>query len=146
MNRLLQANDFFEIVSTDISVPALLARVSRPEAGATSLFLGTVRNHNQGKEVLYLEYECYPEMALQEMARIAAEARQRWDLVCLGILHRIGRLEIGAVAVAIAIASVHRQASLEAVHFTIDTLKARVPIWKKEYGPDGSMWLENCCG
>lgn len=146
MQSLIQDPDFFEIVSSEIPVEALLARVNRPESGASSLFLGTVRNHNLGKGVRYLEYECYPEMALLEMARIAREARERWDLLCLGMIHRVGRLEIGEAAVAIAVASVHRHESFEALRFAIDTLKAEVPIWKKEYWLDGSMWLENCCG
>lgn len=138
--------DQFEIVETPIDVPALLAQVACDEAGASSLFLGTVRNHNLGKGVLYLEYECYPEMALKEMVKIVAEARQNWELYRVGMVHRVGRLEIREAAVAIAVSSAHRQASLEALQFCIDTLKATVPIWKKEYWEDGSMWLENCCG
>ncbi|MGE3728075.1 MAG: molybdenum cofactor biosynthesis protein MoaE [Candidatus Sericytochromatia bacterium] len=140
------AADLFEIVETPIDVSALLAEVACDEAGATSLFLGTVRNHNQGKGVRYLEYECYPEMALKEMVKIVAQARLRWELYQVGMIHRVGRLEIREAAVAIAVSSAHRQASLEALQFCIDTLKATVPIWKKEYWEDGSMWLENCCG
>lgn len=146
MKRITLAADLFEIVETPIDVSALLAEVACDEAGATSLFLGTVRNHNQGKGVRYLEYECYPEMALKEMVKIVAQARLRWELYQVGMIHRVGRLEIREAAVAIAVSSAHRQASLEALQFCIDTLKATVPIWKKEYWEDGSMWLENCCG
>lgn len=134
------------IVETAIDVNALLQAVGTPESGASSLFLGTVRNHNKGKGVLYLEYECYVPMALKELEQIVAEAQTRWQLHQIGIVHRVGRLEIGEVAVAIAVSSVHRKESIEALHFTIDTLKQTVPIWKKEYWEDGSMWLENCCG
>lgn len=145
MNLSATSPDLFDIVSDPIATAPLLAAVACPEAGASSLFLGTVRNHNQGKGVLYLEYECYPEMALKEMVKIVSEARQRWELHHVGIIHRVGRLQIGETAVAIAVSSAHRQASLEALQFCIDTLKATVPIWKKEYGEDGSIWLENCC-
>jgi len=146
MKRTTLAADLFEIVETPIDVSALLAKVACDQAGASSLFLGTVRNHNQGKGVRYLEYECYPEMALKEMVKIVAQARLRWELYQVGMIHRVGRLEIQEAAVAIAVSSAHRQASLEALQFCIDTLKATVPIWKKEYWEDGSMWLENCCG
>jgi molybdopterin synthase catalytic subunit len=135
-----------EIISNNIQVEALLQAVACPEAGASSLFLGTVRNHNLGKGVLYLEYECYEPMALKEMAKIITTAHARWDLHKIGIVHRVGRIEIGEAAVAIAVSSSHRKESIEALHFTIDTLKQTVPIWKKEYWQDGSMWLENCCG
>ncbi|MBT9546696.1 MAG: molybdenum cofactor biosynthesis protein MoaE [Candidatus Sericytochromatia bacterium] len=138
--------NLIQIVADPIEVTPLLAAVACPEAGASSLFLGTVRNHNKGKGVLFLEYECYPEMAVKEIAQIVAQARNNWELYQVGILHRVGRLQIGEVAVAIAISSAHRQASLEALQFCIDTLKATVPIWKKEYWEDGSIWLENCCG
>ena len=139
-------SDWIEIVSAPIRLEPLLASVASPEAGASAVFLGTVRNHNRGREVLYLEYECYPEMACAEIAAILSQARERWQLLRAAVVHRTGRIEIGETAVAIAIASVHRQDGLEALRFTIDTLKATVPIWKKEYWADGSVWLENCCG
>lgn len=135
-----------EIWQEPLDLASLMAYVSAPQIGAVSTFTGLVRNHNQGKDVLYLEYECYAPMAIKEMERIVAQAQERWTLHRIGILHRIGRLEIGEAAVLIAVSAVHRKASLEALHFTIDTLKATVPIWKKEYWTDGSMWLENCCG
>jgi molybdopterin synthase catalytic subunit len=139
-------SDWIEIVTEPIAVERLLAAVASPEAGASSVFLGTVRNHNHGRAVQYLEYECYPAMACAEIARLVARARERWDILAIAVVHRTGRLEIGETAVAIAVASVHRQDGLEALRFVIDTLKATVPIWKKEYWADGSLWLENCCG
>lgn len=134
------------IVETPIDVTDLLARVNTPESGASSLFLGTVRNHNLGKAVRYLEYEAYEPMALKEIEKIADQAMEKWPLHKVGVIHRLGQLHIGDVAVAIAASSAHRKDSLEAIKYIIDTLKKEVPIWKKEYWEDGSMWLENCCG
>ncbi|MGV3526141.1 MAG: molybdenum cofactor biosynthesis protein MoaE [Candidatus Sericytochromatia bacterium] len=128
-----------------LELEPLLAAVSDPAVGAISTFAGVVRNHNLGRPVLYLEYEGYTPMVVSELAKIAAEVKERWPVHALAVVHRLGRLEIGETAVLIAVSSAHRQASIEALHFTIDTLKQRVPIWKKEYWTDGSMWLENCC-
>ena len=137
---------WIEIWEKPLDMQALEAHVSAPHVGAISTFAGVVRNHNLGKEVLYLEYECYQAMAIKEMQQIADEAQKRWELHRIAICHRVGRLEIGEAAVLIAVSAAHRKASLEALTYTIDTLKAQVPIWKKEYWADGSMWLENCCG
>lgn len=134
------------ITAEPLRLEPLLDWVSDPQVGAISTFSGVVRNHNKGKGVLYLEYECYEPMALAELAQIVAQAHQRWELHRIAVVHRTGRIEIGESAVLIAVSSVHRRESIEALHFVIDTLKATVPIWKKEYWQDGSMWLENCCG
>lgn len=128
-----------------IDLNVLIKHVSCPEAGAVSTFSGIVRNHNKGKGVLYLEYEGYAPMAEKELQAISEEAQQKWDLHQIAIVHRLGRLEIGESAVAIAISSSHRKDGLNALQFVIDTLKVRIPVWKKEYWEDGSMWLENCC-
>lgn len=137
---------WIEIWESTLDMRPLEQHVSDPYVGAISSFSGIVRNHNLGKEVLYLEYECYQPMALKEMQAIADHAQAHWDLHRIAICHRVGRLEIGEAAVLIAVSAAHRKASLEALTYTIDTLKATVPIWKKEYWADGSMWLENCCG
>jgi molybdopterin synthase catalytic subunit len=113
-----------------------------PTDGAWCLFVGVVRNENDGRTVSFLEYEAYPEMALGEMQRLEAEARSRWPLTDVRIAHRLGRLEIGEASVAVAVASPHRAEAFAACRFVIDTLKATVPIWKKEYGPDGAVWME----
>ncbi len=113
-----------------------------PGDGALCLFVGVVRNENRGREVLYLEYEAYEEMALPLMTEIGAEARRRWPLTELRMVHRLGRLGIGEASVAVAVASPHRGEAFAAGRFLIDTLKATVPIWKKEYYADGSAWLE----
>lgn len=135
-----------EITAAPLSLAPLEAWVADPSVGAISTFAGVVRNHNLGRGVLYLEYECYLPMALAELERIVAEAHRRWRLHRVAVVHRTGRIDIGETAVLIAVSAVHRRESIEALHFVIDTLKASVPIWKKEYWEDGSMWLDNCCG
>ena len=113
-----------------------------PADGALALFVGVVRNENGGRPVLHLEYEAYEEMALVEMERVAAEARQRWPVSDVSIVHRLGRMEIGEASVAVAVAAPHRGEAFEACRFSIDTLKQTVPIWKKEFYADGAVWLE----
>lgn len=105
-----------------------------------------------GKKVLRLEYEAYVPMAEQELLKICAEARRRWRLTKVALVHRIGLVPIGEASVVVAVSSVHRKDSLEAVHFCIDTLKETVPIWKKEvYEDGGEVWKSNvedgkkCC-
>jgi len=110
--------------------------------GAVALFVGTVRNHNKGRKVLYLEYEAFAEMAQMEMARIETEALERFDISRVALVHRTGRLEIGEVSVIAAVASAHRGAAFDACRFVIDTLKQRVPIWKKEVFEGGEVWIE----
>jgi MoaE-MoaD fusion protein len=113
-----------------------------PADGAWCLFVGVVRNENDGRAVAYLEYEAYPEMALGEMQRLESEARARWPVTDVRIAHRLGRLEIGEASVAVAVASPHRAAAFAACRFVIDTLKATVPIWKKEHFEGGAVWVE----
>jgi molybdopterin synthase catalytic subunit len=110
--------------------------------GALCLFLGVVRNENDGRPVVRLEYEAYEEMALPMMEEIAAEARGRFGVSDVRIVHRLGRLEVGEVSVAVAAASPHRAEAFAACRHAIDTLKARVPIWKKEFYADGAVWRE----
>jgi molybdopterin synthase catalytic subunit len=112
------------------------------EDGAVCLFLGVVRNENGGRPVRHLEYEAYEEMARPLMEEIEAEACRRWPVTDVRIVHRLGRLEIGEASVAIAVTAPHRAAAFEACRFAIDTLKATVPIWKKEFYADGEVWLE----
>jgi molybdopterin synthase catalytic subunit len=113
-----------------------------PADGALCLFVGVVRNENGGRPVLHLEYEAYEEMALPLLEGIVAEARRRWAVSDVGIVHRLGRLEIGEASVAVAVAAPHRGEAFEACRYAIDTLKATVPIWKKEFYADGAVWLE----
>jgi molybdopterin synthase catalytic subunit len=114
-----------------------------PKDGALCLFVGVVRNENGGRPVLRLEYEAYEEMALPLMAEIEAEVKGRWPVTEVRMVHRLGPLAIGEASVAVAVASPHRAEAFAACRYAIDTLKAKVPIWKKEFYADGSLWLQN---
>lgn len=129
------------LTSDPIDVTALLTRVRHPDAGAVVLFLGTVRDHNYGRHVEFLEYEAYQTLALREMERVAAEAERRWPLLGIGMEHRLGHLHVGEISVAIAVACAHRREAFEAGRFAIDTLKQTVPIWKKEVWDEGEAWI-----
>jgi len=128
------------LVREPIDVAALAG--ASPLDGAVCLFVGVVRNENQGRAVLRLEYEAYEDMALPLMEEIAAETRRLHPVTDVCLVHRLGRLEIGEASVAVAVASPHRAEAFAACRFAIDTLKARVPIWKKELYADGSAWLD----
>lgn len=134
--------DFFKITSDVLDPTELHNLVLSPQAGAVSLFVGVVRNNNLGRDVNFLEYDAYPAMATKVMRQIAAEIRDRWDVLDIAMHHRIGRLEIGEASVAVAVASAHRGEGIEACHYGIDRLKAIVPIWKKEVWADGEEWIE----
>jgi molybdopterin synthase catalytic subunit len=125
-----------------IRVEDLVASVGSGEDGAIALFLGTVRSHNRGRRVLWLEYEAYGEMALLELERIEREARERHGASAVALIHRIGRLEISEISVAVAVAAEHRAEALGCCRFLIDTLKRTVPIWKKEVFEGGQVWIE----
>jgi molybdopterin synthase catalytic subunit len=128
------------LVREPIDVAALQDVASRD--GALCLFLGVVRGENDGRPVLRLEYEAYEDMAVPLMEEIAADARRRFGVSDVRIVHRLGRLEIGEVSVAVAAVSPHRAEAFAACRHAIDTLKARVPIWKKEFYADGAEWRE----
>ncbi len=112
-----------------------------PEAGGINLFVGTVRNHAKGKEVVKLVFEAYEAMALSEMQKIGRQANERWPLSGLVMHHVLGERTVGEAVVAVGASSAHRDASYEACRFLIDTLKATVPIWKKEFYTDQSIWV-----
>jgi molybdopterin synthase catalytic subunit len=130
-------------LSTDaIDLGLLVAEVTAPQYGGIACFLGTVRNHHSGREVARLEYSAYGPMAEAECNRIVQEARARWDCA-VALRHRIGMLEIGDSAVAIAVAAAHREAAFAACRFVIEELKRRVPIWKRERFADGTVeWVD----
>lgn len=130
-----------QILNTPLDVAACQEWVSSPDAGGITLFVGTVRNQTQGKAVIQLDFEAYVPMALSEMQKIAKKAREKWSAKKILIHHRIGTLEIGEIAVIIAVATPHRKASFEACAYAIDTLKETVPIWKKEFFEDGAVWV-----
>jgi molybdopterin synthase catalytic subunit len=120
----------------------LIAAVSHPEVGGIVTFEGVVRNNARGKQVRYLEYEVYEEMATQQIQTIITEAQQRWGVDRVAVAHRFGRLEIGEASVIIVVASPHRSEAFEACRYIIDTLKKTVPIWKKEVATNGEEWVE----
>lgn len=120
----------------------MLAHVGDEGSGGVVLFLGQTRDHSRGEKVVGLEYEAYESLALKQMEKIATAARERWPLRALAIVHRLGYLKVGEISVAIAAAAAHRGEAFEACRFAIDTLKKTVPIWKKEFRPDGSFWVE----
>ena len=131
----------FEIVEHPIDIAAVAAAVADPATGATVTFVGTTRDHNDGRAVHALEYEAYPEMALAEMRKIGDTAKQRWPIAAIAIVHRIGSVPIGEASVVIAVSAAHRVAAFEACHFAIDRLKEIVPIWKKEHFDGGEVWI-----
>lgn len=131
----------FLMTDQPLDADAVRAFVTRPAAGAIVVFEGVVRDHTGDREVSYLEYETYLEMARDKLVECASEVKGRWDTIEIAIHHRWGRLEIGERAVVIAVSSPHRPAAFEACAYTIDRLKEIVPIWKKEVSPDGDEWV-----
>lgn len=131
-----------DLVHEPIDTTSLLAEVGSPEAGAVVLFLGVTRAITDGRETASLDYECYPQMAEQKLAELEAEARRRWPLTGCAIVHRVGHLDIGEASVAVAVSAPHRREAFEAGQWLIDTLKAVVPIWKRENWADGTTeWV-----
>ena len=120
----------------------LVAAVSHPSVGGIVVFEGVVRDNARGKQVRYLEYDVYEEMAEQQIRAIVTEAQQRWGVKRVAVAHRFGRLEIGEVSVIIVVASPHRGEAFDACRYIIDTLKSTVPIWKKEVATNGEEWVE----
>jgi molybdopterin synthase catalytic subunit len=120
----------------------LVAAVSHPGVGGIVVFEGVVRDTARGKQVRYLEYDVYPEMAIQQIRAIIVEAEKRWAVDRVAVAHRIGRLEIGEASVIIVVATPHRAEAFEACRYIIDTLKTTVPIWKKEVATNGEEWVE----
>jgi molybdopterin synthase catalytic subunit len=120
----------------------LTERVRRADCGAVVTFLGTVRDLTDGKMTVALDYEAYPGMAEKKLAEIEAEARQRWPVGEIVLVHRLGHLDVGEVSVAVAVSCPHRGQAFEACRFAIDRLKEIVPIWKKENWADGTTeWV-----
>lgn len=131
----------FEVTTRNISVDEVVARLADPAIGAVVTFVGVVRNNSEGREVLYLDYEAYPEMAEEALRQIGDEIRIRWETIReVTIVHRVGRLEIGETAVVIALSAAHRQETFDALRYAIDRLKEIVPIWKKEVWKGGEEW------
>lgn len=124
-----------------IRIDDLLSAAADDAAGATVLFVGMTRDHNEGRSVERLEYEAYPGMAEKELVCIAEQACEKWPVAKIAIVHRTGVVPIGEASVAIAASSAHRGDAFEAARFTIDRLKEVVPIWKKEFFEGGAIWI-----
>jgi molybdopterin synthase catalytic subunit len=135
-------DEICQLLRAPMPVAQWVGWVKGVEDGAVAAFEGIVRNHSRGRATLYLEYEAYAPMALAKMREIAAQAREKFAIHRVAIIHRLGRMEIGEASVLIAVSAAHRAAAFDACRFAIDTLKHTVPIWKKEFFADGSAWAE----
>jgi molybdopterin synthase catalytic subunit/molybdopterin converting factor small subunit len=131
----------FRLLEGPLDVTAVLREVEAPEAGAIASFVGTVRRRSRDRDVLYLEYEAYEEMAEPLLTRLGAELTERHGLCLVAIHHRLGRVEIGEASVAIAVSAPHRSAALDACREAIETLKTSIPLWKKEVYAGGEEWI-----
>lgn len=130
------------ITEKPIDVNKILSEVHHDSAGAISLFIGTVRNHNEGKKVSGIHYEAYKEMAEKVLSEIESETMKKWNVKKLVAVHRIGDLTVGDISVIVAVSTAHRKEAFEACKYVIDLIKTRVPIWKKERSDTGEYWLE----
>jgi molybdopterin synthase catalytic subunit len=131
----------FEITTEDLSADEVVTRLADPDVGAVIAFVGVVRGSTDGREVRYLEYEAYPEMAEEVLQQIAGEIRERWRTIReVAIVHRVGRLERGETSVVIALSAAHREEVFDDIRYAVDRLKEVAPIWKKEVWTDGAEW------
>jgi molybdopterin synthase catalytic subunit len=131
----------FRITPEPLDVSAAVAEVSEDGAGGIATFVGTVRKSSRGRDVEYLEYEAFEEMAEPMLSRLAADLEEKHGLCGVAIHHRIGRVEIGEASVVIAVSAPHRAAALDACREAIDTLKTTIPLWKKEVYAGGEEWI-----
>lgn len=135
-------DDLISVSEDPIDAGSLAARVGRDDAGAVVVFLGTVRDHSEGRQgVVALEYEAYTGVVEEKIAEVVGEARGRWDLGAVAAVHRVGRLAVGEASVGVAVSAAHRPEAFAAARYLIDELKARAPIWKKEFWDDGEEWV-----
>lgn len=136
--------DYVEVIEDQISTDQTIKLVSSPSCGAISVFIGTTRDNFDGKKVLRLEYEAYIPMAKKKMMEICQQIHDKWTVHKVAMIHRIGIVPVEEASIVIAVSSPHRKESLEAVSYAIDTVKAVVPIWKKEiYEDESTAWKEN---
>ncbi|MGB7951947.1 MAG: molybdenum cofactor biosynthesis protein MoaE [Candidatus Binatia bacterium] len=131
----------FRVTDKAIQLQELVDFVTDPEAGAIATFIGTTRNNNDGRRVIALDYEAYPEMAEKELARLGDEAKKQWAICRMAIVHRVGPVQITEPSVIIAVSSAHREAAFAACRFAIEEIKRTVPIWKKELYEGGEIWI-----
>ena len=136
-------NTMTTLTHEPIDYNTLTEAVRKPGCGAVALFLGTVRDLTGTEATAFLEYEAYAPMAEKLLAEIEAEVRTRWTVGDVAMVHRLGKLSVGEVSVAVAVSTPHRAECFDAARYAIDTLKARVPIWKKDIAPDGATaWVD----
>ncbi|MBI4459322.1 MAG: molybdenum cofactor biosynthesis protein MoaE [Acidobacteria bacterium] len=138
----LQQGNIILLTREPISAEAVVKKLRQDEDGAIVSFEGVVRNHSGQRATLFLEYEAYGPMALGKMGEIVAEVKRKFEIARVGIVHRLGRLEIGEASVVIVITAAHRALAFDACHYAIDRLKQIVPIWKKEFFAGGAAWGE----
>jgi molybdopterin synthase catalytic subunit len=131
----------FRVTDKPIDLKELVDYVSDPEAGAIASFIGTTRNNNEGRKVIALDYDGYSEMAEKELARIGADAKTKWPICRMAIIHRLGPVQITEASVIIAVSAGHRDAAFAACRFAIEEIKKTVPIWKKEVYEGGEIWI-----
>ena len=141
-SKFQNRNDFYEISQGPLDVGVIARRVVPENCGATVTLDGYVRQFTKERETLYLEYEGYQPMALKEMEKLITQAHDKFEIENVGIVHRLGKLEIGETSVVISVAAPHRRAAFEACEWLIKELKRTVPIWKKEVYADGETWIE----
>ena len=131
-----------EIIDSVIPAAEIVAEIKAGADGAVCVFDGIVRDNSRGRKTLYLDYEAYREMALEQMRGLAAEAVTKFGVRDVTLVHRLGRLQVGETSVLVVVASAHRGAAFDACRWLIDTLKKTVPIWKKEQFVDGAIWAD----
>lgn len=124
-----------------ISLDRVAAEVGHAQAGALTFFLGVVRDNNDGRNVTRIQYEAYEEMALEQLGEVERELRARYEVTEVVLIHRLGMLAVGEASVLVAVSSPHRDSGFAACRHGIDRIKDLVPIWKKEFTPDGTSWV-----
>jgi molybdopterin synthase catalytic subunit len=131
----------FRVTNQPIDLQELVRFVTDAEAGAIATFIGTTRNNNDGRTVIALDYDGYAEMAEKELARIGEDAKKRWQICRMAIVHRLGPVQLTEASVVIAVSSGHREAAFASCRFAIEEIKRTVPIWKKEVFDGGEVWI-----
>ena len=134
--------NFYDLTTESLNIGEIARRIVPANCGAIVTLDGFVRQWTKGKETLYLEYEAYEPMALKEMEKLIKQAHEQFEIETVGIVHRLGRMEIGETSVVISVAAPHRRAAFEACEWLIKELKRTVPIWKKEYYVGGEVWIQ----
>jgi molybdopterin synthase catalytic subunit len=136
-----QNTDRIEIVEGPMQPSDAIAYVTTPASGGIGVFVGVVRETNDGNRVAEIDYTAFEELALKEIGAVVADARARWPLHRVAVAHSTGRLKVGDASVVVAVSATHRAEALDACRAIIDGVKDRAPIWKQEFGPDGTRWV-----